>query len=258
MEPTGARLPELEVHLERQMRTQERQLAVARFFMVAAAVAAILVFRDDLEAVPVLLGLAGAVLVYNAGIFLLVGSFPPREVGIVATALDLVVVTLAIYSEPDALDAYLFYGPVVLGVALRFGIAASLWASLVMAFMYASVILILTDPGDPVRSLLTARLAYLGGIGLVGGLFAGVVIGRANENARLSVRLADEERERMAARETELLGQLAREFGSTLDRDTTVAAILRAASAVLGDLTWLLLSEPDDAGQPVRLVLAGG
>ena len=257
MEPTGARLPELEVHLERQMRTQERQLAVARFFMVAAAVIAILVFRNDLSASSVLLALAGAVVVYNAGIFVLVGRFPPREVGIVATALDMVVVTLAIYAEPDALDAYLFYGPVVLGVALRFGIAASLWASLVVSFMYASVILILTDPGDPVRSLLTARLAYLVGIGLAGGLFASVVIGRANENARLSVRLAVEQRERMAARETELLSQLAREFGSTLERDTTVAAILRAASAVLGDLTWLLLSEPDDAGQPARLVLAG-
>jgi hypothetical protein len=142
MDPTEDRLPDLESHLERQMRVQERQLAVARLAIVAASVVAIVLFREQLSSFAWLLGLAGATATYSIAILLAVGRFPAREVGIVATALDMAVVTLAIYVEPDALDAYLFYWPVVLGVALRFGLAASVWASLVVSFMYASVVLL--------------------------------------------------------------------------------------------------------------------
>ncbi|HTE66002.1 MAG TPA: ATP-binding protein [Candidatus Binatia bacterium] len=257
MDPPGLRLPDLESHLERQMRVQERQLAVARLAIVAASVVAILVFRDQLSSFAWLLGLAAATAVYSLAILLAVGRFPAREVGIVATALDMAVVTLAIYVQPDALDAYLFYWPVVLGVALRFGLAASVWASLVVSFMYASVVLLAASEGTPVRDLLPIRLGYLVGIGLAAGLFARVVIGRAAENARLQQRLAEEERERARTREAELLSQMARDFGSSLDRKATVDAIVRAAAPLLGDVTWLLVAEPGDDGSDSRLVMAG-
>jgi signal transduction histidine kinase len=257
MDPTGARLPDLESHLERQMRVQERQLAGARLAIVAASVVAILVFRGQLSSFAWLLGLAAATAAYSLAILLAVGRFPAREVGIVATALDMAVVTLAIYVEPDALDAYLFYWPVVLGVALRFGLGASVWASLVVSFMYASVVLLAAAEGTPVRDLLPIRLGYLVGIGLAAGLFARVVIGRAVENARLQQRLAEEERERARTREAELLSQMARDFGSSLDRQATVDAIVRAAAPLLGDVTWLLVAEPGDDGSDSRLVMAG-
>ena len=118
MEPTGGRLlPEMDVHLERQMRSQERQLAIVRATIAGAALVAIVLFRDQLSSYEGLAGLAIFVMVYTGGILLLVNRFPAREVGIVATALDMVVVTVAIYIEPQALDAYLFYVPVMLGVA---------------------------------------------------------------------------------------------------------------------------------------------
>ena len=172
MEPTGGRLPDLDVHLERQMRSQERQLAVVRATIAGAALVAIVLFREQLSSFPWLVGLAVAVLAYTGIILLLVGRFPAREVGIVATMLDMVVVTLAIYVQPSALDAFLFYLPVMLGVALRYGLAASVWASVVIAFMYASVVLLATAVGAPARELLAIRIAYLLGLGLAAGLFA--------------------------------------------------------------------------------------
>ena len=106
MEPTGGHLlPEMDVHLERQMRSQERQLAVVRATIAGAALVAIVLFRDQLSSFEGLAGLAIFVLLYTGGILVLVGRFPAREVGIVATALDMVVVTVAIYIEPQALDA---------------------------------------------------------------------------------------------------------------------------------------------------------
>ena len=258
MEPTGGRLPDLEVHLERQMRSQERQLAVVRATIAGAALVAVVLLRDQLTSFPWLLGLAVAVLVYTGGILLLVGRFPAREVGIVATVLDMVVVTLAIYFEPGALDGFLFYLPVMLGVALRYGLAASVWASLVIGFMYASVVLLVAGEDSPARELLPIRVLYVVGLGLAAGLFARVAIGRATENAQLQQRLADEERERLRRQEAELLSQLAREFGNSLERKETTGAVVRAAAPLLGDLTWLLLVERADPVDPasLRLVLA--
>ncbi len=258
MEPTGGRLPDLDVHLERQMRSQERQLAVVRATIAGAALVAVVLLREQLASFPWLAGLAIAVLVYTGGILLLVGRFPAREVGIVATLLDMVVVTLAIYLEPGALDGFLFYLPVMLGVALRYGLAASIWASLVIGFMYASVVVLASGPDSAARELLPIRILYVVGLGLAAGLFARVAIGRATENARLQQRLADEERERMRRREAELLSQLAREFGNSLERKETTGAVVRAAAPLLGDLTWLLLVERADPVDPgsLRLVLA--
>jgi signal transduction histidine kinase len=255
LEATVSQLPDLEAHLERQMRTQERQLALARALIAAASLVAVALFRDRLDAFPWLLGLGIAVLVYTGAILVLVGRFPAREVGIVATALDMVVVTLALYVEPRALDAYLFYVPVVLGVALRFGLGASIWAAAVVSFMYASVVFAVAESGQ-VRELVPVRIGYLLGLGLAAGLFARVVIARAGDNARLQVRLEEEERERARVRESDLLSQMARQFGTSLDRHTTVDAIVRAASMLLGDLTWLMTVEQSAGDDPPRLVLA--
>ncbi|HEY7331469.1 MAG TPA: GAF domain-containing sensor histidine kinase [Candidatus Limnocylindria bacterium] len=254
MEVTGARLPALESHLERQMRTTERQLALARAAIAGAGLVAILLFRDRIDSWPLLVGLAAAVLVYSGLVLVLVGRFPAREVGIMATALDMVAVTLAIYVEPQALDAFLFYIPVILEVALRFGLGASVWTSLVVSFMYAAVVLVAGEEGQ-VRTLLPVRIGYLVGLGLAAGLFARVVIGRVSENARLQRRLEEEERDQARRREAELLSQMAREFGTTLERQATVDAIVRAAAPLLGDLTWLLTVEeaPDDGAPLLRL-----
>jgi signal transduction histidine kinase len=256
MEPTGGRLPELDVHLERQMRSQERQLAIVRAAIAGAALVAIVLLRAQLASFPWLAGLAVAAMLYSGGILLLVSRFPAREVGIVATALDMIVVTLAIYAEPNALDAFLFYLPVMLGVALRYGLAASVWAAIVIGFMYASVIVVATAEGSQARELVGIRLAYVLGLGLAAGLYARIAIGRATENARLQQRLVEEERERLRRQEAELLSQLAREFGTSLDRRETAVAIVRAAAPLLGDLTWLLLVERADPADPASLRLA--
>jgi signal transduction histidine kinase len=258
MEPTGGRLPALDVHLERQMRSQERQLAILRAAIAGAALVAIVLLREQIASFPWLAGLAVAAILYSGGILLLVGRFPAREVGIVATVLDMVTVTLAIYVEPNALDAFLFYLPVMLGVALRYGLAASVWAAVVIGFMYAYAILATSGEGSAARELLGIRLAYVLGLGLAAGLYAQVAIGRATENARLQQRLAEEERERLRRREAELLTQLAREFGTSLDRRETALSIVRAAAPLLGDVTWLLLVDRADPADPasLRLVLA--
>lgn len=248
------RLPDLEQHLERQMRAQERQLVVVRFALVLLAAAVVVIFRDQLAAFWLVLGVLTVVALYDAALFLLLKRFPPREVGIVATALDMVAVTVAIYAEPQALDAYLFYGPVILGAALRFGLGASVWSSLVVSFMYASVVLL--GPGLPgmVLELLPVRVAYLVGIGLAAGLFARVVIGRAAENVQLQGRLDAEEREAARAREREILSAMARDFGGSLELGTTATAVVRGAAPLLGAATALHLV--DD--QRLRLAAVAG
>jgi signal transduction histidine kinase len=253
MESTGGRLPALDVHLERQMRSQERQLAIVRGAIAGAALIAIVLLRSQLTSFPWLAGLAVAAMLYSGGILLLVGRFPAREVGIVATALDMIVVTLAIYAEPDALDAFLFYLPVLLGVALRYGLAASIWASVVIGFMYGSVVLAVNGDASPARELVGVRLAYVVGFGLAAGLYARVATGRAAENAQLQLRLAEEEREALRRRETELLSQMAREFGNSLERRETALAIVQAAAPLLGDLTWLLIVDRADPADPASL-----
>jgi signal transduction histidine kinase len=256
MESTGGRLPALDVHLERQMRSQERQLAMVRAAIAGAALVAIVLLRGQLSSFPWLAGLAVAAMLYSGGILLLVSRFPAREVGIVATALDMIVVTLAIYAEPDALDAFLFYLPVLLGVALRYGMAASIWASVVIGFMYGSVILAVTGSASPARELVGVRLAYVLGFGLAAGLYARVATGRATENAQLQLRLAEEGRESLRRREAELLSQMAREFGTSLERRETALAIVKAAAPLLGDLTWLLIVDRSDPIDPASLRLS--
>jgi signal transduction histidine kinase len=248
----GQDLPDLDRHIERQLQAQERQLVAMRFAVALPIAAFLIAFRDRVPGFALLLGLVAAVVVYNLAIGLLVSRFPAREVGIVATALDMVAVTIAIYLVPAATDAYLFYGLVILTVALRFGLGASIWVSLVVAFMYLSVVLAASDASaSTVRALLPVRAAYLIGIGLAAGLFSRIVIGRTMENARLQERLAQDARERAQTRERELLSQLGRDFAHSLERDATVGAIVSGASPLLGDATWLYTV--DEAQGELRL-----
>jgi signal transduction histidine kinase len=244
-------MDELDRHLERQLRAQERQLVAVRFVLTAFAAASLFAFGSGVELRPLLYALLAAVFVYNLAIFALISRFPAREVGIVATALDMVVVTVAVYGVPKAGDTYLLYGLVILTAAFRFGLGASLWAAFVCSGLYATVILVVAPAPREVQLLLPVRVAYLLGIGLAAGLFARFVIGRAVEVAGLEAQIAEEDRERATAREDALLSQLAREFGSTLDRPATVAAVVRAAGEVIGDLAALWLV--DESGERLEL-----
>jgi signal transduction histidine kinase len=246
-------MDELDRHLEHQMQAQERQLVAVRFAIVAFAGILLAVFHNVVPGLSLLGALLAAVAAYDLVILVLIAHFPAREVGIVATALDMVAVTVGVYAAPGAIDAYLFYGLVVLGAAVRFGLAASVWSAFVCSSLYAAVVLFITDAGTDVRRLLLARIMYLLGIGLAAGLFSRLVIGRANEVAELQTRLDLEERERTRAREEALLSQLAREFGSSLDREATVAAIVHATAEVIGDVAALWLV--DQPGE--RIELAG-
>jgi len=246
-------MAELTPTLEGQMRAQERQLVGVRLAMTVLAAIGLVIFRDRLPGVPLLLGVVGVVVAYSVSVPLLLRRFPAREVGIVTTALDMAAVTVAVYVASEAIDAYLFYGLVVLTAALRFGLGASIWASIVVSFTYLSVILIATDPASTVRELLPVRIAYLVGFGVVAGFFSRVVIGRATENARLQQRLVEEERERARVREQELMSQLGRDFVASLERSATVDAIVDGASPLLGDGTLLHLVEE---GAPMLLPAA--
>jgi signal transduction histidine kinase len=243
---------ELERHLEDQMRAQERQLVWVRLGLVLVAVLLLLAFEPDLDTRPILFALAGVVALSTLAIPWLLTRFPAREVGIVSTALDMAAVTVAVYVAADAIDAYLFYGLVILGTALRFGLGASVWSSVVMSGLYAAVVL--TGPGD--RELLPVRIAYLLGIGIVAGLFSRVVIHRAMENARLQQRLAEDERDRERVIERELLSQLGRDFAASLDRETTTRTIAGGAAPLLGDATLVLTI--DDAERRLVPVASGG
>jgi signal transduction histidine kinase len=249
-------MDELDRHFERQMRSQERQLVAVRLTIVALAAVVLFAFRDRVPSAPALLALIGVVVVYTAILWLLSAWFPAREVGIVATALDMAAVTVAVYIQPGAVDAYLFYGLVVLSGALRFGLGASVWSSIVCAGLYATVVLLGADAAGPVRDLLPVRIVYLLGIGLAAGLYARLVLGRAAEVARLRTRLDQEERERSRAREEAVLSQLARDFSASLDREATVRTIVDSVGDLMGDLAevWLV----DAAGEHLELADVAG
>ena len=238
------------------MRAQERQLVWVRLGMVLVAALLLGIFGQQVRALPVLLALLGVVALSILAIPLLLTRFPAREVGIVSTALDMAAVTVAVYVAGATVDAYLFYGLVILGTALRFGLGASIWSSVVMAGMYLAVVLATTTVADPVRQLLPAHVAYLISAGVVAGLFSRIVIGRATDNARLLQRLDEEERDRERAHERELLSRLGRDFAASLDRETTTHTIVSGAAPLLGDAS--LVYVVDDATRRLDPVAHGG
>jgi signal transduction histidine kinase len=186
----------------------------------------------------------------------LLARFPAREVGIISTVVDMAAVTVAVYVAAGAADLYLFYGLVILGTALRFGLGASVWSSIVMSAMFVAVLLLRGTPVGAEIQLVPLRVGYLIGFGIVAGIFSHVVIGRAAENARLQVRLAEEERERDQIREQELLSRLGRDFGSSLERDATLRAVAAGAGPLLGGATVVFTA--DDAERTLEPAAAGG
>ena len=240
MEATPDHPQELERHLEQQMRAQERQLAWVRVGMVALAAVGLTLLARDVAGFPVLIGVLAVLALQGLATPFLLGRFPAREVGIVSTVLEMVAVTVAVYVASDAIDAYLFYALVILGVALRFGLAASIWASVVMSGLYLAVVMAAGGADETVRQLLPVRVAYLVGFGVAAGLFSRIVIGRSTENARLQQRLGEEDRERQRREEAEQISQLGRDFGSTLDRAATLEAIAAGAAPLLGGAVQVL------------------
>src|SRR5687767_4401306 len=132
---------ELERQLERRMRAQERQLAWVRLGMVALAAAFLLLVVPTLAGIEILLGLLGVVAAWSLLVFWLLRRFPAREVGILSTVVEMAAVTIAVYVAVEAEDLYLIYGLVILGAALRFGLGAAVWSSIVMTGMYLAVVL---------------------------------------------------------------------------------------------------------------------
>ncbi len=238
---------ELERHLERQMRAQERQLAWARLGMavLAGALLLVLVVRGQTDLLPLLAVVTGLAL-WSLVVPWLLRRFPAREVGIVSTVVDMAAVTIAVYAAPNAPDIYLFYGLVILGAALRFGLGAAVWSSVVMSAMYLAVVLLGRGQDPPSPEVLGVRVGYLIGFGLFAGLFSRIVIGRATENARLQVRLAEEERQQSMTREREVLSRLGRDFGASLDRDATLRAVAAGAAPILGGATVVFTVEEAD------------
>src|ERR687895_1445675 len=152
---------ELERQLERRMRAQERQLAWVRLGMVALAAAVLLILAPTVPGIEVLFAVLGVVAGWSLLVFWLLRRFPAREVGILSTVVEMAAVTIAVYVAVEADDLYLVYGLVILGAALRFGLGASVWSSLVMSAMYLAV---LVPGGGLDRELVAAlpvRLAYL-------------------------------------------------------------------------------------------------
>src|SRR6187200_290286 len=179
MESRSDRPHELERQLERRMRAQERQLAWVRLGMVALAAAVLLIVAPTMPGIEILLAVLGVVAAWSVLVFWLLRRFPAREVGIISTVVEMAAVTIAVYVAVDAPDLYLLYGLVILGAALRFGLGAAVWSSIVMTGMYLAVVL----PGDRLDEAsldaLPVRIAYLLGFGVVAGLFSRIVIGRA-------------------------------------------------------------------------------
>ncbi|HSK94338.1 MAG TPA: ATP-binding protein [Candidatus Angelobacter sp.] len=255
MNPTPDGTHELERHLERQMRAQERQLAWVRLGLILLSAGWLLVVTPRLAGWPILAGVLVAGALYSLAVPLLLRRFPAREVGIVSTAMEMIGVTVAVYVAPLAIDAYLFYGLVILGAALRFGLGASVWSSVVMSGLYVAVVAA-TALDDATLELLGVRVAYLVGFGVLAGAFSRLVLGRAAENARLMVRLAEEERRREASAERDALSRLGRDIGTSLDRDATLRAVVDGAAPLLGDAAAVFLL--DDAARSLVPAAAAG
>jgi signal transduction histidine kinase len=248
---------ELELHLEVQMRGQERQLAWARLGMAALVGALLLALISRGEpGLETLLGIVAALAAWSLLVPWLLRRFPAREVGIVGTVVDMAAVTIAVYAAPGAVDLYLFYGLVILGAALRFGLGAAVWSAVVMSAMYLAVVLIAGTVTTPPVEVLGVRVGYLLGFGVVAGLFSRIVIGRATENARLQLRLTEEERQQEMTKERELLSRLGRDFGASLERDATLEAVAVGSAPVLGGAT--IVFTVDDADRRLTPAAAAG
>lgn len=256
MQPSSARTPDLARHLDDQMGTQERQLVAVRLAVVVLGVGFLAVFGEPMNNRLALIGVVGAVAAYSGLIPVLLRRLPARPVAVLGVVLDMLAVSAVVWLTSNVPDSYLFYGLVILGTAIRFGMVASISSALVMSAMYLAIVLASTDPAAAVRAPLPVRMLYLVIFGVVAGLFSRIIIGRAAENAQLQQRLQAEEHERERARERELLSRLGRDFGTTPERQATRRAIVSGSAPLLGDATLLLTLNPAD-GQLIPAAAEG-
>ena len=244
---------ELATPLHDEVRAQERQLALVRLTVVALAAAFILVFGERLENRIPLIWLLAVVAAYSALIAVLLEQLPARAVAVGGVVLDALAVSAVAWLATNVPDSYLFYGLVILGAAVRFGMLAAIVAAIAMSAMYLGVVVASTEPGTAARDLLPVRMLYLASFGVVAGLFSRIILGRAAENSRLQRQVQAQEHERELARQRELLARLGRDFAASFDRATTRRAVVAGSAPLLGDATMLLMASADDRLAPAAV-----
>ena len=244
MQATSAGTPELAGHLDLQVRAQERQLAAVRLAVVALALGFLITFGESIDNRLTLIGVVLAIAAYSLAIGLLLRRFPVRPVAVLGVTLDALAATAVVALATNVPDAYLFYGIVILGVAIRFGMIASIASAIAIGATYLVVVYGTPVLNDSVGDFVPVRVLFLLMFGVVAGLFSQVILAGAAENARLQRRLGAEEEERERGRERELLSRLGRDFGASLERQATLRAIVAGAAPLLGDATMLLTLDP--------------
>ncbi|MEP7082180.1 MAG: ATP-binding protein [Chloroflexota bacterium] len=245
MQASSAGTPDLARHLDRQVRTQERQLVTVRLAVVALAIGFLITFGEPIDNRFALMGVVAGVAAYSLLIAALVTRVAVRPVAVLGVVLDAMAVTAVVWLATNEPDGYLFYGLVILGVAIRFGMIASIASSVAIGATYLIVVYGTPVLNASVGELVPVRVLFLVIFGVVAGLFSQIIIGGAAENARLHQLLDAEEQERERARELELLSRLGRDFGGSLERQATLRAIVAGSAPLLGDATLLLTLNPD-------------
>ena len=246
MQPSSAETPDLARHLELQVRTQERQLVTVRLAVVALAIGFLITFGEPIDNRFALMGVVAGVAVYSLTIGFLLTRVAVRPVAVAGVILDALAVSAIVWLATNVPDAYLFYGLVILGVAIRFGMIASIASSIAIGATYLAVVVGSPILDASVGQLVPVRVLFLVIFGVVAGLFSQIIIGGAAENARLQQRLEAEEHERERGRERELLSRLGRDFGASLERQATLNAIVAGSAPLLGDATLLLTLDPGE------------
>jgi len=195
MQPSRA-TPDLARHLDDEMRTQERQLVGVRLAVVVLGIGFLALFGEPIQGRFALIGVLVGVAAYSLLIPVLLTRLPVGPVAALGVVADMATVTGVVWLASNVSDSYLFYALVILGTAVRFGMVASIVASMAMSLLYLAVVLATADPDTALRVLLPVRVLFLVTFGVVAGLFSRIIIGRAAENSRLLQRLQDEEQER--------------------------------------------------------------
>jgi signal transduction histidine kinase len=246
MQASSAGTPELAGHLDLQVRAQERQLVAVRLAVVALALGFLITFGEPIDNRFVLMGVVGWIAAYSLLIGLLLRRFPVRPVAVLGVTLDALAATAVVWLATNVPDAYLFYGIVILGVAVRFGMIASIGSATVIGATYMVVVYGTPALNQAVGDHVPVRVLFLVMFGVVAGLFSQVIIAGAAENARLQQLLAAEELERERGQERELLSRLGRDFGASLELQATQRAIAAGAARLLGEAAILFTLNPDE------------
>ena len=246
MQSSSAGTPELAGQLDPQVRAQERQLVAVRLAVVALGLGFLITFGESVENRFALMGVVGWIAAYSLLLGMLLRRLPVRPVAVLGVTLDALAATALVWLATNAPDAYLFYGIVILGVAVRFGMIASIASAIAIGAIYMVIVYGTPVLNETIGDFVPVRVLFLVMFGVVAGLFSRIIIGVAGENARLQRRLEAEEHERERGRERELLSRLSRDFGASLQWDETLRAIVAGSAPLLGEATLLLTLDSDE------------